>query len=223
MKSQIANHKSQISTKSKILNFRSFGHWNLFGNWKLEIGNSQSGFTLIEAVVSAGVFAIAATSIVGIYTSIQGLNSRSTAIEAVQQNIRFINEDLAKIISNGSIDYASYSGLVPQPQAANLYLTAKDGTKIRVYQTGSNLTIVKTPPLGGPAASAVYTGSDVRVLDFRVYITPAANPFPPSLSTPKEQPTVTIYVEFEANLGARDPVRQYYQTTIATKEYPEGI
>ncbi len=182
----------------------------------------QSGFTLIEAVVAAGVFAIAATSIVGIYISIQGLNSRSRSLEAVQQNIRFINEDLTKIISNGSIDYASYNNLVPQPSAANLYLIDKDGTKIWVYRTGDSLTIQKTP-VAGSAVSSAYTGSDVRVIGFKVYITPQSDPFPPSILTTKEQPTITIYAEFEANLGSRDAVSQIFQTTIATKEYPEPI
>lgn len=179
------------------------------------------GFTLIEAVVSAGVFALAATSIVGVYTSIQRLNSRSTAFEAIEQNIRFISEDLSKLISNGAVNYDpdGYNNFVPQPSADNLYIIDRSGSRIRIYKSGDELIYDKD----SGNFSTAYTGREVKVLEFKVFITPDTNPFPPGAGKPKEQPTVTIYAEFEANSGSRDAVRQIFQTTITTKQYPEQI
>src|SRR3989338_3467877 len=51
-KSQIPNPKSQSSPKTQNPKIWSFGHWKLFENWKLKIGNSsQSGVTLIIAII----------------------------------------------------------------------------------------------------------------------------------------------------------------------------
>ncbi len=178
------------------------------------------GFTLIEAVIAAGVFALASTSIVGVYTSIQKLNRRSTALEAIEQNIRFLNEDLTKTIASGSIDYAAYpGGIVPQPYTADLFLFDRNNNRLRIYQSGNALMLQKTTA----GATAVYTGSDIKIIGFKVYVFPQSNPFPITVGTPREQPTVTIYLEFESNVGPQDIVRQVYQVTAATKQYPEAL
>ena len=175
------------------------------------------GFTLIEATVASTVFAVAMTSIVGVYTSIQRLNRQSTALQALEQNIRFINEDLLKTISNGKVDYASYPGSsAPQPFTTDLYLRDKDDVAVHIYQSGDYLVVTK-----GGSGPANFTGQEIKVLNFRVYIWPSTNPFPKSLSSPKEQPTITIYADIQSNLGAADPTRMPFQTTIATREYPE--
>ncbi|OGE79477.1 MAG: hypothetical protein A2751_01520 [Candidatus Doudnabacteria bacterium RIFCSPHIGHO2_01_FULL_46_14] len=189
---------------------------------KLKSYKLQAGFTLIEAVVSAGVFALAATSIVGVYTSIQRINSRARALEAIEQNIRFINSDLTKLISNGSIDYARYTGgSVPQPSTPDLYLSDESGQQVYIHLSSlapfDSLMIEK----GAIPNTSVYNSQDVKVLNFKVYIAPATNPLVSGPGAPNEQPTVTIFIEFQANLGGRDAVRQTYQTTVATKQYPE--
>jgi len=176
-------------------------------NWR-----SGAGFTLIEATVAAGVFAIAATSIVGVYTSIQRLNKQSSAMQALEQNIRFLNEDLSKLIANGSIDYARYVA-VPQPNATELLILDRDGAQVRIFRNGDHLQIQRGTGLGAPVSN--FTGNDVRVLDFKVYIAPAIDPFL------NQHPTVTIYLDFESNVGEREKIREVFQTTIATREYPD--
>ncbi len=179
-----------------------------------------TGFTIIEALVSMAVFAVAMTSIVGVYLSIQRLNHRSAAIQAITQNARFIHEDLTKLIANGSIDYTRYPvGTVPQPSATELLLIDKDGVQVRVYQTGTILNIEKGVP--GSSSVSAYSGDDVQVLGFQVYITPSTNPFPIGAGTPREQPTVGIFLDLISNLGTRDQVRQSFQTSVATRQYPE--
>lgn len=173
---------------------------------------SEKGFTLIEAVTAVSVFAVAVTSIVGVYTGVQRLNQQSAALQALQQNGRFITEDITKIIRNGQIDYARYGGQVPQPAAQNLYLIDRDGVQIRVYQQGNDLIIEKAG-----IGSSTFSGREVKVLNFLVFIWPAANPFPAG----SEQPTVSVFLELESNINQREKTRIPFQTTAATRQYPE--
>lgn len=172
-----------------------------------------SGFTLIEAVVSVSIFAMAMTSIVGVYLSVQKLNQASASLNALQQNARFISEDLSKLIRNGEIDYSRYpSGTAPQPEAADLYLVDQAGSQIRIYLQNETLFLDK---LG--IGSANFTSREVAVKDFKVYITPVANPFPGG----NDQPTATVYLDLESNVNPRDKTRARFQVTLTTRQYPE--
>lgn len=188
--------------------------------YNLKLTAGSGGFTLIEAMISTAVFALAMVSIMGIYGSMQRLNQRSAAVQAITQNARFVHEDLTKLVANGSVDYARYtSGTIAQPSATELLVLDREGTQVRVYQSGNSLNIQKGPP--GSTNISTLTGSDVVVLDFKVFITPATNPFPTGAGTPKEQPTVGIFLDLQANTSARDQVHQSFQTSIATRQYPD--
>lgn len=176
---------------------------------------NQSGFTIIEAITAVSVFAIAATSIVGVYLSLQRLNQASASLQALQQNARFISEDISKIIRNGEIDYSRYpSQSAPQPYTTDLYLVDKDGVQIRIYRNVTSEALV-IDKLG--IGTANFSSNEIRVKDFRIYIWPAANPFPGGT----EQPTATIYMDLEANVNPRDKTRVKFQVTLATRQYPE--
>lgn len=175
----------------------------------------DQGFTLIEAVVAVSIFAVTVTSMVGVYLSVQRLNQQNTALQFVQQNGRFITEDLTKLIRNGRIDYSRYSGgTVPQPATTNLYIIDRDGVSVRIYQSGDQLIIDKT----GIGSSAI-TSSEAKVLNFQVYIWPSTDPF--SGGAVREQPTATIYLDLESNINSRDKVRIPFQISVATKIYSQ--
>lgn len=177
----------------------------------------SKGFTLIEAIVSVGVFAFAFTSIAGVYISVQQLNRKSASLQALQQNARFISEDLAKLVRNGAVDYARYGGAVPQPQTANLYLLDRDNTPVRLYRSGDYLVMEKT--VNAQILTTNFTGTEARVLNFAAYVWPAANPFGGSNGT--QQPTVTLFVDLESNINPRDRTRMPLQVTVATRQYLE--
>lgn len=167
----------------------------------------------MEAVVAVSIFAIAATSIVGVYVSVQRLNQASVSLQALQQNGRFITEDITKIVRNGQIDYSRYpGGSVPQPATQDLYLIDRDGARIHIYLQGTGLIYDKTG-----AGVTTFSGTEVSVLNFLAYIWPAANPFPGAT----EQPTVTIYLNLQSNVNSRDKTVIPFQTTVATRQYPE--
>ncbi len=182
------------------------------GHWSLVIGHSQFGFTLIEAVVATAVFAMTMTSIVGVYIAVQRLNRQSASLQALQQNGRFISEDVTKLIRNGQIDYARYGASVPQPTTPNLYAIDRDGMQVWVYRSGDSLILDK-----GSYGSANLTSKEVKVLNFQVFVWPATDPFPGGT----EQPTVTMYLDLQANISSQDVTRFPFQITVATREYPQ--
>src|SRR3989344_9193253 len=126
----------------------------------------QSGFSLIEALVAATIFAIAATSMTGVYLAVQRLNQAARSLTAVQQNARFVMEDISKIVRNGQVNYAAYGGSIPQPSTQTLHLIDRDGTVVRIALSGDTLTLQKD------GNSTNYVGDEVRVLNFRAYIWP---------------------------------------------------
>lgn len=174
--------------------------------------SNKSGFTLIESVVSVSIFAVTVVSILGVYTAVQKLNKQSASLTALQQNTRFITEDITKLIRNGQIDYARYGASVPQPTATNLYILGQDDIPVRVYQNGNNLTIERSG-----IGSSVFSGLEVKVLDFKVYIWPATDPFPGGM----DQPTVTVFLNLESSINARDKITLPFQVSVATREYQE--
>jgi|SRR3989338_5516381 len=179
---------------------------------KFAIRDSQFGFTLIEAVVSAAVFAVAITGISGAYISVQRLNQTSASLQAIQQNIRFISEDLSKLVRNGQVDYVSYGGTAPQ-SAAYLYLLDRDGQKVQISLSGNNDLELNKPGIG----KTNYNGREIKIYNFVAFVTPATNPFPGGT----EQPTVTIYMEIEANISQRTKIRTPFQMTLSTWQYPQ--
>ena len=201
----------QIPNKFQAPNYK----FKKFGNCNFGFGVSQQGFTLIEAVVSISVFAVAVTSIVGVYLSVQKLNQQSTALQLLQQNGRSLSEGITKFIRNGQVDYSRYpSGTVQEPSTSDLYLIDQDGVNIRIYKSGDNLMIDK----GGSNISA-FSGSEVKVLDFKAYIWPANDPF--GSGEIKEQPTVTLLLDLESNINQRDKVRIPFEITASRRQYPK--
>ena len=179
---------------------------------------ANRGFTLVEAVVATSLFAVVMTSITGVYLSVQRLNQTSTAMQSLQQNGRFILEDLTKSIRNGEIDYDRYPGhRAPQPSTGDLYLIDQDGTELRIYKDGDDLMLTKR--VSGPDPTSLFSGREVKVLNFQVYIWPDRDPFRGGGGT--EQPTVTIYLDLQANIGSRQTTRIPFQTTVATRQYPD--
>lgn len=175
----------------------------------------ERGFTLIEAITAVSVFAIAATSMVGVYTSVQRLNQQSASLQLLQQNGRFITEDITKIIRNGQIDYARYGSSIPQPSPPDpdyLYLLDKDNVQISIYQSGDDLIINKTG-----IGSTKFSGKEVKVLNYEVFIYPATNPFPGGT----EQPAVTIFLDLESTINPRNKIRLPFQITVSTRQYPQ--
>ena len=198
-------------------------------NWRPPAGRAgirksairMRGFTLLESIVATAVFAVAMTSIAGVFLSLQRIYGTNSSLQALQQNARFVSEDITKTIRNGRIDYDSYScsifpNTVCQPYVADLYLRDTDNLLHRIYKPDGEEYLQVVKILG----TSQLTGSEVRVLNFRVYIWPPCDPSGFICGfLYDEQPTVTVFFELESNLNSRDKIRMPFQITAATRQY----
>lgn len=181
--------------------------------------NSNLGFTLIEAIVSAAVFAVVVTSAMGVYMSTLQLDAKTKAERAIQQNTRFITEFLGKEIRNGSVDYSGFTsaGISIASDTTNLFMINQALEDERIYLSGENLVLTKA------AGSTNLNSSGVRVTKFLVYVSPTTNPFASlSANPPNVQPSVTVALELTSNYGNRGANKAVMnvQTTFAVRQYP---
>ena len=206
-----------------------------FGMGKSSKAQSGAGFTLIEAVVAATIFALVVTSILSTYLFVLRINTRTRAQRAVAQNARFITEFLSKEIRNGHIDYEKYLGNVPTTttslwllnqnnETENIYLadsTSPQNVLANSSGCQSGITIcdvmILKPGVSG-TATTLNSGS-VKITNFEFIISPSTNPFTAS-KTVNEQPHVTAVIQLTANLGSRDEVKMDLQSTFSELYYP---
>jgi type II secretory pathway pseudopilin PulG len=176
---------------------------------RFQAKNSQSGFTIIEAVVSAGVFAFVVASSLAVYLVTIQLDSRTRAERAVQQNARFIMDYIGKEIRNGSIDYAGTNDI-------NTLTLINQQNQTEIFESGGdNLEFTR-----GSLGTTNLNSDGVRVTRFNAYLYPDVNPFDLDNDT-HLQPHVTIVMRLESQT-LKDVERGTIdvQSTFAVREYP---
>jgi type II secretory pathway pseudopilin PulG len=183
-------------------------------------GKKQKGFTLLEAVVSAAVFAFVITAILGVYMAVLRLNARTRAIRSVTENSRFITEFLSKEVRNGRIDYSQTNNLTTlaiinqNNESERIFLS--DTIENCKSGTVCNLMLYK------PSVSATATplnSSTVRITNLGFYVSPTGDPFT-TAKTFNEQPHVTLIIEFTSRVGTKDAVKMSLQTSFTELYYP---
>ena len=171
----------------------------------------QSGFTLAEAVVATAVFAFVVTSILGVYMSTLKLDTRTRALRAVSSNARFVMEFLAKEVTNGRIDYASYPG-ASASSTTDLYLINQLNESEHIYLSGTDLVLAKS------AGSTNLNSNNVKVTNLKFYASPLGDPLT-TAKTYNEQPHVTVVIELTST-SARDPAKIDLESTYSEMYYP---
>lgn len=188
---------------------------------KFQISNhkSQTGFTLIEALVSASVFAFVVSGILGVYMSTLRLDTRTRAQRSVSDNARFIMEFLAKEVRDGRIDYSAAACGSVVTNTTQLCLVNQSNEAVRIYaqdpgniSTGTDLVIAKA------AGTTNLNSSNVKITKLKFAVSPTVDPLT-SARAANEQPRVTVVLELTAQ-SARDPVKVNLQTTLSENYYP---
>ncbi|MBX4205128.1 MAG: prepilin-type N-terminal cleavage/methylation domain-containing protein [Candidatus Doudnabacteria bacterium] len=188
------------------------------------LDSKENGFTLIEIVVAATLFAFVVTSLLGVYLSTLRLDSRTRAQRAVSDNARFIMEFMAKEVRNGHIDYTSSGCGSVLTSVTDLCLINQGNEAEHIYAetpsalgtpAGTNLVLAKG------ASSSNLNSSAVRITKLKFLVTPAHDPLLSSsqASGYNEQPHVTVILELTA-LSTKDPVKLSLQSTFSQNYYP---
>ncbi len=204
----------------------------------------KGGYTLIELLISVGIFILTTTAVTGIFFSSVRAQKEVALRQKLVADLQFSVEQIARDIRLMTVDYPAYagSGGLPLVQPTNtLYLI--DGNNIPVqYGIGNNmgegcLSAESSPCIikkidadfsgvidaGDPVESlttnvmklAERTGTSGTVPKLEFYIEPTNNP-----TITFMQPHVTIVVEVEGiSNDARVQVSYGLETTTTSRMY----
>jgi type II secretory pathway pseudopilin PulG len=195
-------------------------------NFQFLISNFQKkkspGFTLIESVVAAGVFAVATTTIVAAVLAVMRVDEKSRAIRVTEQNARFVSEFLEREIRNGSVNYSGYSGgTVPgYGTTGELRLVNAAGEVERIFLDGTNHRLRLEKITGGTTYATDLTAANVTADSLSFFISPTTDPF--QVGGPDNQPQVTYNFSLTSNTSTRtrDQISIGVQSTVSLRNYP---
>ena len=181
----------------------------------------NSGFTLIEAVVSTALFAFVVASILGVYTSILRLDTRTRAQRAVEDNARFIMDFLSKEVRDGFIDYTAAACGAVVTSTTDLCLVNQNNETEHIYAAsltnllsgaGTDLTLAKT------SGTSNLNSASVKITKLKFLVAPVVDPLTDAKVT-NEQPHVTVIMEV-TSVSTRDAVKIDLQNTFSENYYP---
>jgi prepilin-type N-terminal cleavage/methylation domain-containing protein len=173
----------------------------------------NKGVTLMEMMVSMGIFALALTLAASIFVSSNRLQRKISLEQAVENEMRFALERFARTLRGGYIDYASYpQGTIPSNVQSTINLLDFAGKSVTF---GQNTGAFALKEEGG--AFSNLTSPQVKVADLKFYITPLKDPLlDTSMMT---QPRVTMVLEALSAKPTTTPTKIRLQTTISARRY----
>jgi prepilin-type N-terminal cleavage/methylation domain-containing protein len=176
----------------------------------------RKGFSLMEMIVATALFLAVTTVSIGIFLSVTRANTKISAMQKVENEIRYIVEMISKEVRLGTIYYdyydIVYSGNFENPapilalmdNADNISYFALNGGIVQMSLDGFDWSDLSTD-------SVV-----VDSLDF--YLLPDSDPFSQD-STIIKQPMVTLFLEAHYNKGNSSDGQIRIQTTIGSRQY----
>jgi prepilin-type N-terminal cleavage/methylation domain-containing protein len=198
-------------------------------------GTSQSGFTLMEIIVSTTIFAVVLTLMLVLFNFTLKINRKVEALRQVSQAARNFTEFIVRETRNGSIDYSGSvdsahcpaGGYNASNGATFLALVNRGGDRECFYlvPAGSNSTLwVTKQAVNGTTSNEQVNPANITIdaATFRLFVRPLTDPQADTGggSHPGVQPFVTITMNLTAKLNALDqPAVIPYQTTVSTDNY----
>lgn len=179
----------------------------------------KNGFTLIEVIVSVGLFTVVMTVALGALLMVIDANKKAKGIKLVVNNINLAMEGMTRDLrvghtycddqsQSGSGSFCDSSG-----GTAQIFFTTdagESGSSYRLYTGGGGKSIQRRIGSSGPYQDI--TGSDILVEEMQFYIQGTAiGP------VDKVQPFVTIVVRGEIRVG--DLVDEFHlQSTVSQRK-----
>jgi prepilin-type N-terminal cleavage/methylation domain-containing protein len=189
--------------------------------------NNESGFTLVEIIVSTAIFVVVISSMLTLFNYTLKINRRVQALREVTQGAAAFTESLAREIRNGRIDYSSWT---PECDASkydsigtkSLAITTKSGDKLCYYFDSDSKMYLKRQSLDKvvtePIINSTVFSIDNTSFYFKVF--PKTNPnVTINGAYPGIQPFVTFMARFVLDDGKNPLTDLYYQSTISTDVY----
>lgn len=190
--------------------------------------NNQSGFTLVEIIVSTAIFTVVVAALLTLFNSTLSINRRVQAQRQVSQGTRNFTEMIAREIRNGRIDYASENSNCDRNNYKNednqsIALINKEGERLCFYLDASERALYVSNDSNESYAPEKINPPYffINPSTFRFIVRPTVDPDQgPGNSNPGIQPFVTILAEFTFQQShGQSLVVIPYQTSISTDVY----
>ncbi len=189
-------------------------------NRKIYIQRNNSGFTLVELIVSMAIFVTALSAISTIFMYYNRIQRTTEAVSDVQTDARFALEVIAQRIRRSSIYYSSsqYGGSISSnPQDVLVLQDSEENQTWFRRNTDASRGYIEMSENGSDWVNL--TPPDVSVDILKFYISPTQDPF---LSNPTTniQPKVTVVmVTSSTSANTESLMPTYLQTTISSRQY----
>jgi type II secretory pathway pseudopilin PulG len=182
----------------------------------------------MEMVIVLGIFSIATTYALAIFTQSNTVQKRTANIQRSTSDARYVLEVMAREFRMGSVDY-DYSGYTTP-------LTSPEDELALLDDNNSPVIFRKALSLGRQAVQVCYgsvncvsnewldiTPTNIKVKQLSFYISPVQDPFTWQTGTGYDsdlQPRVTIILETESNITDSERLHEsHFQTTISSRKY----
>lgn len=169
---------------------------------------SEKGFTLLEMVISLGIFSIVIVTAVGAMLAVGNAQKKAALVQNIQDNLRFALESMTKEMRTG----LDFKGDLPSgvPHAYDVFtFTQQNGTTVQYCRLDGAIKKAKTPS-GVCEASELHPVTDDSIVidDLTFFLFgEGAN---------DGQPRVTVYVSgYSQDVKLQTSFRM--QTTVTQK------
>lgn len=182
---------------------------------------NNSGFSLIEILVTIGLFAMVMTISSAIFINVNNLEQQTANMARLQNEGRYILEKMGKEIRGRELDYTAMAKFInsnkPNETSALVFKTDEYGEVYKLAYDSATSSIVITTLVNAVSQSANLNSSEVAVEQFKFILTPADAP---NDANPNVQPRVTIMMVIK-NKNVPEKYRKTLtlQTTISSKIY----
>jgi prepilin-type N-terminal cleavage/methylation domain-containing protein len=177
--------------------------------------HSHKGFTLVELIVSVGLFAIVMTLAAGAYLVMISANQRTQAVATGINNLSFALESMVRSIRTGT-GYVCAGALCQITSGNTFTFTNSSGQSVAYGVEGTSPNLYITRTVGG-TATALTDASLVNITRLTFQVTGAPS-YTSSGGTDTTQPYVTIVVSGTVSAGPKnDPQTFTIQTGAAMR------
>jgi prepilin-type N-terminal cleavage/methylation domain-containing protein len=189
--------------------------------------NSQSGFTLIEIIVSTAIFVTVVASLLALFNYTLIINRRVQSLREITQGTRTFTETLTREIRNGRIDYSGWAlecdpTRYTRSDNNSLAIISQTSEKLCFYLAADGTFNLKRENSAGTVTEPIFGSNRFRIIPgtLHFYVFPKTDPNAGTAPYPAIQPFVTINAQFELKANASGTASLInYQSTISTDVY----
>lgn len=179
--------------------------------------HTTAGFTLVEILVAAAVFAIVMVIAVDVFVLVLRKPLKQVDTQHVQEELNYVFEKIASDVRTKGIDYTTYPSGFGNPQT-EIYLT-NGSTKTRLYLSAGRLFHSDTSIGSGAVTTVPLTtsnSSDVVIDQMTVYVYPTTDPTKTTGTVTNHQEAIVLYL---AGHSTADPTKSITAQTVFTLRY----